>query len=322
MELRHIRYFVAVAEELHMGRAARRLNMSQPPLSMQIAALEGELKLKLFSRLNRRLSLTLAGSEFLRHAYHVLDDVSLAAASAQRVQSGESGSLDVGFVAAMSYSYLPAVLKAYQATFPDVALVLHEMAGTQQQGALRTGRLDIGFLRPPIVSDQMHSEVVLRESYLVAFPADHRLFADPISPAVLQDERFVMMKQRQGWRVRDQSMELCLNAGFTPKIGQETLELHTMIGLVSGGLGVAIVPASARFLGIGGVRYATLAPDILSPEAEIAMVWRGDDESPQVRNFRAVTTRVMGPHAQPRARSAAATAIAAASRPAQRKAKR
>ncbi len=299
MELRHIRYFIAVAEELHMGRAAKRLHISQPPLSMQIAALESELGLKLFSRLNRRLTLTAAGSEFLRHAYHVLDDVSLAAASAKRGETGESGSLSVGFVAAFSYSYLPTILQAYRTAFPGVALALHETAGDQQQGALRAGRLDIGFLRPPIAAEELYSEVILRESFVVAFPEGHELFSDPVSPASLKDERFIMNRQRPGWRVRDQTIELCRNAGFAPKIAHEALELHTLIGLVSGGLGVAIVPTSAKFLGIRGVQYASMSPGGMSPEAEIAMVWRRDDQSPQVGNFRTITTRVMN---RPRSR--------------------
>ncbi len=293
MELRHIRYFIAVAEELHMGRAAKRLHISQPPLSMQIAALEKELGAKLFLRGSRRLTLTPAGQEFLKHAYHVMADVSLAITSSRKISSGESGTLTLSFIAAMAYSYLPPILKRFSEQFPEVLLLLDDMSGAQQIDALRGGRLQVGFVRPPVADEELSSEIVVKEPYLLAMPEHHPKRRDAVHLPDFSAEKFIMVPARPGWRVHDQSMEICKSAGFTPKVIHEAREVHTLVSLVSAGLGVALVPSSARRLGIAGVRYASLQSDHYLPEAEIAMVWRHEEASPTVHNFLTVARNVL-----------------------------
>ncbi|MCK9510569.1 MAG: LysR family transcriptional regulator [Pigmentiphaga sp.] len=291
MELRHIRYFVAVAEELHMGRAAKRLHISQPPLSMQIANLERELGLQLFLRVGRGLELSDAGREFLKHAYYLLDGVGLAVRATQRANQGEVGELALGFVAAMSYSYLPEVLRSYRRRYPNVAMTLHEWVGAQQLQALGDGRLHVGLLRPPVEQPGLTSEIILREPYLVALPYDHPLTGDPLPLEALSREPFIMFPQRIGGRFYEHAMALCHHAGFTPKVVHEATQLHTIVGLVGGGLGLAIVPASARLLSMQGVRYAGLADGHLA--AEIAMAWRTDDKAPATLNFLAVARTIL-----------------------------
>jgi DNA-binding transcriptional LysR family regulator len=284
MELRHLRYFVAVAEELHYGKAAKRLHISQPPLSVQISALEQELGLKLFKRLGRTIELTAAGHEFLEHSRRLLKQVELAVRSAERVNRGAIGEISVGFLSALAYSYLPWLLREFGKRYPDVNLILHEMTVQQQLDALLEARLQVGLLRPPVNSPELSSEVVLREPYVVALNETHPFAAgDSIAMETLKDERFIMNSRRMGGRYLAQVMSMCHDAGFTPNVAQEAQQLHTTVGLVSAGLGIAIVPASIQVLQMEGVVYRPLSGTL--PSSQVTMAWRRDETSPAVRAF-------------------------------------
>lgn len=292
MELRHLRYFVAVAEELHFGRAAKALHISQPPLSMQIGNLESELGLKLFNRVGRSITLTAAGCEFLEHSKSVLAQVGLAVRAAERVNRGEVGEVSVGFISPLSYSYLPWLLREFRKRYPDVDLILHEMTIQQQVQALLEGRLQLGLLRPGIDSPELSSEVVLREPYVVVLQDEHRLAAcESIDIGMLKGDAFIMYPRRIGGRFLTQVMTMCHDAGFSPNVSQETTQMHTMVGLVSAGLGIAIVPASIQALQMDRVVYRTLSGTTTT--AEIAIAWRCDESSPAVRAFSAVVRELI-----------------------------
>jgi DNA-binding transcriptional LysR family regulator len=165
MELRHLRYFVAVAEELHFGRAAKRLYIAQPPLSQQIHQLEEELEVSLFKRTNRRVELTDAGQAFLGEAYKILAQVEQAKLLAQRTARGEVGKLALGFVSSAAFELLPRLLYAYREQYPQIHVSLHEMEKDQQIAALFSRQLQVGLLRPPVDSSELCSEIILRERY-------------------------------------------------------------------------------------------------------------------------------------------------------------
>lgn len=284
MELRHLRYFVAVAEELHFGRAAERIHISQPPLSQQIRQLEEEIGVKLFHRTKRRVLLTHAGKIFLEEARQILDLSGRAVHSARRAERGEIGRLVIGLVGSATFSLAPPVLRSFRARFPDVELILRELTTDQQVDALQNGNIHIGFLRQPVRKDALHIETILRESFMVALATDHALTADShVALELLAAEPFVMFSRQQGATFYDQVMKLCHQAGFSPKVAQESIQIPTILGLVSGGLGIAIVPASARNLQMTGVTYRTLTG--VTQTTELAMAWRRDDESPVLMAF-------------------------------------
>ena len=175
MELRHLRYFVAVAAELHFGRAAQKLHISQPPLSMQIRALETELGVKLLNRTRRQVSLTLAGSAFLQDARQIIERSEQAVLSARRAERGEIGELAVGFISVADYNLLPLILREFRRQYPQVALSLKELTTDAQIDDLINNRIDVGFLLPPVMEPTIESVPVLHEPLIVALPEGHRL---------------------------------------------------------------------------------------------------------------------------------------------------
>lgn len=293
MKLRHLRYFVAVAEELHFGHAATRLHISQPPLSTQISDLEKELGLKLFTRMGRSIELTAAGREYLAHARRVLTNVELAVQATKRVNRGEVGEVSVGFMSTLSYSYMPWLLREFRKRFPDVDLILHEMRVRQQVQQMLEARLQVGLGRPPIDSPELCSEVLLRELYIVVLNDEHRLAAcESIAMDALKDEPFILSPQRLGSRIHTQVVAMCHDAGFSPKVAQEAEQMHTAVGLVSAGLGIAVVPASVQTLQMDGVVYRPLSSTQRS-SSDIALIWRRDERSPVVKSFCEVVRQIV-----------------------------
>lgn len=284
MELRHLRYFIAVAEELHFGRAAERVHIAQPPLSKQIRQLEEEIGVKLFHRTKRRVRLTPAGSVFLDEARQVLDLCERAVRSARRAEKGEIGRLVLGFVSSATYSFVPSALRTYRNLFPDVELVLRELTTDQQLDALRGGVVHVGFLRQPISDPMLQIETIFQEPLVVALPADHALASFPkITLERLSTEPFVMFSRQQGTTYYDQILSLCHQGGFSPKVAQEAVQMPTALGLVSVGVGVALVPASVQNLQMAGVVYRHLTE--VSQTTELAMAWRLNDDSPALLAF-------------------------------------
>jgi DNA-binding transcriptional LysR family regulator len=284
MELRHLRYFVAVAEELHFGRAAKRLYIAQPPLSQQIQQLEEELGVSLLKRTNRRVELTDAGRAFLDEAYKILAHIEQAKLLAQRTARGEIGKLALGFVSSAAFELLPRLLSTYREQHPKIHVSLHEMEKDEQIAALFARQIQVGLLRPPVDSSELCSEIILREPLLLALPAQHPLVSKAqISIQDLANETFVLQPRHWTLGLYDRIMNLCHSTGFSPSVKQEAADTYLIIGLVAANMGISLVPASVQSLRSQGVVYRPLEGD--TTQIEMAMVWRRDDCSPAVEAF-------------------------------------
>jgi DNA-binding transcriptional LysR family regulator len=291
MELRHLRHFVALAEELHYGRAAQRLALTQPPLTLSIQALERTLGTQLFDRSRRRVALTHAGATLLEHARAILAQTENAIAVAQAAQRGEVGRLVIGFMSATVYTVLPSVLREFRGQFPQVRLELREMTLPQQFAALGKGDIGVGFVRPPVPDEALEATVLLRERLVVAFPAGHPLTKmSRVSARRLAGLPFVMFQRSPGLVLHDLVTDFCRSQGFVPQVAQEASQTHAVAGLVSAGIGVALVPASARSIQLRGIEYRPLVER--SPAVLTALAWRRGDTSPVVRAFRTMAGRV------------------------------
>jgi DNA-binding transcriptional LysR family regulator len=290
MELRSLRYFVALAEELHFGRAARRLAITQPPLSQAIAQLERELGVRLFDRTRRRVALTHSGGTFLGEARATLERAARAVDLAQRAERGEVGRLAVGYIAATAYTLLPLVLRDFMRSFPGVKLELRELALPEQAGALLRRDIDVALLRPPVVEAELASETILAEPFVLALPARHPLAALRRVPARrLDGEPMILFPRQPGLVFHDLVMGFCLRHGITPRVAQEANQTHTVVGLVSAGIGVALVPASTQRIGLGGVAYRPLREK--TPPSRTTLAWRRGDASPVLAAFLDVSRR-------------------------------
>jgi len=271
MELRHLRYFRAVAEELHFGRAAERLHIAQPPLSQQIRQLERELGVALLTRTTRSVELTPAGRSFLGRTVAILDDVDDAGEQARRIAAGLEGRLTIGCVGSATYSLLPHLVRTLRETLPGVEVsVRGEMLAPAQLLALQAGEIDLALLRPPVHQPGIAVETIRRDRLLAVLPADHPLATRAeLSVADLRDDDFVAHAGHGRSVMSSILTAVCADAGFVPKVRHEVAETSTLVTLVAAGLGVAIVPAPTAALDIAGVRYrplipATLGVDLLS----------------------------------------------------------
>ncbi len=292
MELRHLRYFAAVAEELQFGRAARKLHISQPPLSMQIRALEEELGVTLLNRTQRSVSLTQAGNALLAEARHILARVDQAILTTKRAGRGEIGELLVGFISVADYNVLPEVLREFRRRFPLVNLTLREATTDTQLRDLVAGRIDVGFVLPPVNEPALESVAILREPLIAALPEKHPLARKPGKLALekLKDASFILFPRPNAPGLYDDIVSCCKAAGFSPRVEQEAIQMQTIVSLVSAELGVALIPASMMHLRRTGVIYKELRGG--SPPIEIHLVWRRGDVLPALRVFIDVATEV------------------------------
>jgi DNA-binding transcriptional LysR family regulator len=288
LELRRLRYFVAVAETLHFGRAAVRLHMSQPPLSRQIQQLEAELGAALFRRSKRKVELTDAGAHLLDEARRVLADVDQLADRVRRVASGDVGHLVLGFISAVDYSVLPSLLNAYRRAFPGVTLDLRELTTDVQHAELSEGRIDAGMLLAPIDDDSLLTVPLVREPLVAALSAADPLAQGrgPLPLGALSARPFVCFPRPMAPGLHDMIVRFCRGAGFTPRVTQEAIQLQTIVSLVSAGLGVALVPASLRTLQRTGVVYRPLREK--SPRLTVLLAWRRTNRSASLSHFVAV----------------------------------
>jgi DNA-binding transcriptional LysR family regulator len=284
MELRHLRYFVVIADELHFGRAAARLHITQPSLSIQIRDLERAVGVTLLQRTNRRVELTEAGRAFLEGARLALAQVETAVQDARRAHRGEIGQLTLGFVGSAAYDVLPRLLRAFRAAYPDVALRLGSMTTKEQLAALAERRIDLGLLRLPVKDATLAWRTVAREPLMVVLPITHPLATQARVPLrALAGEPFILYPRADSPAIRDTIIALCHQAGFSPNIVQETGEMQTIVGLVAGGIGIALVIAPEGYRGTGDVVFKALAEDNI-PTWEMALAWRLDSEaSPVIR---------------------------------------
>ncbi|WP_449430751.1 LysR substrate-binding domain-containing protein [Pseudomonas putida] len=264
MELRHLRYFIAVAEELHFGRAAQQLGISQPPLSQQIQALEQELGARLFERTNRRVELSEAGRLFLEEARQVLAQVEKAADVARRAQLGELGELKIGFTSSAPFvSKIPKAIQAFRQRFPAVHLNLKEMSSRDIAEGVFDESIEIGLMRPMPVPQGLLVTELFREPLVAVLNASHPLAlgSEGLHMAALAHEPFVFFPRSYGSGLHAQLLSLARQAGFNPHFAQEAGEVLTIIGLVAAGLGVSVLPASFQRMRIEGVVYRTLLDD-------------------------------------------------------------
>jgi DNA-binding transcriptional LysR family regulator len=293
MELRHLRYFLAVAQEKHFGRAAARLHMAQPPLSQQIRQLEAELGVTLLIRSTRRVELTPAGAVFFDRASKILDSVSGAARDAAlAAEEGSVGQLAVGFTGSATYELLPLVARRVQAALPRVTLKLcGELFTGQQEAALEAGELDVGFLRPPVRTSLLEVSVIRSEPLVVVLCEDHPLAGSPeVALADLAGEPFVCYPDDRYSVVHDIALEACHRAGFTPRVVQEAKETSTMVAAAAGGVGVALLPASVR-LAVDGAVYRPLVGSAV--RVELAVAHRRGDHNPALRRFLALLPSIL-----------------------------
>lgn len=286
MELRHLRYFIALAEELHFGRAAARLHITQPPLSRQLKELEKELEVILLARNNKVVKLTEPGRIFLGHARQLQELLDRAIKATRKAHRGELGTLTIGYLGGAAFHLLPNVLRHFRDNHPDVELALHGMLTSEQLEALSKGSIDVGImrLRPTASLDEYKSELILREPFVVALPMEHRLARRrDIHIRNLAQEKFVMLPATPGGGLYRQILELCLQAKFEPKIVQVAIETRSVVGLVGAGIGISIVPSSVQRMNISNVVYRRLRG--VRSYAEMVMVWRKDGETPVVAQF-------------------------------------
>lgn len=281
MELRHLRYFQAVAEEKHFGRAAAKLHMAQPPLSQQIKQLEDELGVTLLSRTTRRVDLTPAGRTYLARVRTILQAVDAAGEEAKRIGSGLEGRLVVGCVGSATYSLLPSLARALSEHLPGVDFAFQgEMLSPDQVAALRDGSIDLALLRPSgDAADQTDLRfVTLREEkYVVALPEGHRLATrSRVRMADLRDEDLIVHSGHGRSAMYDAVVGLCRDAGFEPVIRHEVAETSTLVTFVAAALGVAIVPEPVSELVVAGAIYRPLAS---RARVELVAATRADDDS-------------------------------------------
>lgn len=291
MELRHLRYFVAVAEELNFTRAALRVGIGQPPLSQQVRALEKELGVSLFRRLPHGVELTSPGEAFLPEARAVLDQANKAVRTAQRAGRGEYGRLRVGFTGSAAFRQeVPTAIRNFRRTYPDVDLTLEEAPTTDLIERLMTGGLDAAFVRPGQSNPEgLRVHDLGAEAMVTVLPSAHRLAkAASVSVASLADEPLVLFPRSAGPGFFDEIMEACRRAGFEPVLGSVAPQLTSVANLVATGLGVSIVPESVAHVRVHGVRYRKLTGD--PPIARLVLLTRLDDQSEVVSNFLSVAS--------------------------------
>jgi DNA-binding transcriptional LysR family regulator len=276
LELRHLRYFVAVAEELHFGRAARRLHMAQPPLSQQIRQLEEMVGTVLLRRTSRRVELTPAGDAFLEGARRTLAAAEGTVEMARRVGRGEVASVRVGFADSAALSIFPAAVRKHRRVFPEVHLELVEGPTRVHVQAVEDTHLDLAVVRGPVASSPgVVAETVFREPLVVAMHASHALARRRRIPlGALRDEAIVLFPRHLAPEFHDWITRLCMEKGFVPRVAHEGAEYQTILSLVAADVGVSLVPASVRSIGRPDVRFRPLLD--CAETAEIAVVYRPD----------------------------------------------
>ncbi|MFF0288004.1 LysR family transcriptional regulator [Streptomyces sp. NPDC005262] len=288
MELRHLSAFIAVAEELHFGRAAKRLQMAQPPLSQQIRQLEKELGVQLFERNTRSVRLTSAGESFLQPVRTVLDDLDTAVRAARAAGRGEYGRVTIGFAGASSRETLPLLTRAVRAAHPALELVMKgQTYADVALAGVADGSLDLGFVRLPVTRPGVQYRVIDEEELVCALPSDHPLARlEQVPLEVLAQEPFVSFPANTGSTVRDATVGACEGAGFNPRVVQEAPDSYTILALVAAGVGVTLTVTSCQHIQQNGLVYRPLAGPPIRLQA--ALAWRTDNPSAALRAVLAV----------------------------------
>ncbi|WP_116043337.1 LysR family transcriptional regulator [Amycolatopsis palatopharyngis] len=295
MELRHLRYVIAIAEELHFGRAAERLRVAQPSLSRQVRQLERDLGVQLFARTSRRVELTPAGIAFVAAARHTLAAAEESRTAARQAAAGVVGTAVLGFVASAAVDILPRVVPAHRSARSQVRLSLREMTTEEQVPALLDGEIDVGIGRDLEPLDELRIESLHREPLIAALPQDHHLHhRRRLSMADLRGSPFVTLPRQRVPRAWDKTLQMCRQAGFVPSFTQEANQFVTLLALVAAGLGVAVVPASVRPLRQRGVRYVPLKD--LDAWTEITIAARANETHPTALDLYRLLHDAAGAH--------------------------
>ena len=296
LELRHLRYFLAVADTLHFGRAAERLGMSQPPLSQQIRQLETLIGAHLFVRSHRRVQLTPAGEVLLEQARDILQRMDGAVELVQRAQRGESGELRLGLTRATPLlPQIPRAIFAYRQQYPQVQMQLREMNSLRQIDALLADELDVGIIRKRVLPDELVAKRLFDDPLALVVHATHPAVAGkdpsklrlPLRQFAL--DPFVGFSRDAGAGIHDHVITLCRNAGFSPRIVQEAGESSTLISLVAAGFGVCVLPSSCTHIQVDGACFVALSDR--GAASEIQLAWRRESVTPLLRQFIALLKR-------------------------------
>lgn len=285
VELRRLRYFVAVADELSFSRAASQLHVAQPALSRQIQQLEDELGVLLFDRTRRAIALTEAGKVLLDEANRLIEHADRTADLVRQVDSGRTGRLGVDFLPSACSRLLPPILTEFRSAHPAVSLVLRERKPDEIVDAVKSGHADIGFVYAPFVREtSLQCEPILREPFVVALPEHHFLASEAeLEMSDLADENFILGYRYSTTGLHDKIAGLCQRSGFAPIVVQEVWLLQTALSLVSAGIGVTLVPWSMQEVQRTGVVYTPIRE--CPCEVEYDLLWRPDNTSPVVRSF-------------------------------------
>lgn len=285
MEFRHLRYFLVLAEELHFGRAAKRLSISQPPLSLNIQQLEASVGAKLFERDSRGVRLTAAGRAFRESATALLAQAEAARVLARDIEAGAVGRLRVGFVGSMLYRGLPQYLRDFQASFPGIQVALTELNSQEQIDALLHNELDAGFVHTGRLPDELSAVLVHREPFVCCLPQDHALAAQAdVALADLRAEPFVLFSRKASPDYYSRIFEMCAARGFYPQIRHEVRHWLSVVSLVSQGMGVAVVPAALARSGMAGAAFRPLA-DAAGVPSEVYCAWKAAPDHPARDHF-------------------------------------
>ncbi|ADV66649.1 LysR family transcriptional regulator [Deinococcus maricopensis] len=291
MELRHLRHFIALAEEGHFGRAAERVYVVQQALSSSIKALEDELGVPLVQRTTRRVQLTPAGQEFLQGARATLALAEQTVARARAAARGEVGRLVVGFVSGLAFGGLPEIVRTFRETYPHVAVELRELTAQEQEAALRAHTIDVGLMLLPVRDPTLAREALWQQPLVAALPAGHPLARKRrLRIHDLAREPFVFFPRYLRATYFDQVMTWCERGGFTPRIVQEAIEVPTLLSLVAAGIGVFLPIRFFERVALPGVTYRPVED---APIVEIDAVWRRDDDQPALRAFLNVAHTVL-----------------------------
>jgi DNA-binding transcriptional LysR family regulator len=288
MELRQLRYFIAVAEERSFSRAAARLHVSQPPLSVHVKSLEEHVGVRQLDRTNRGVTLTPAGQVFYDEIRSVLRRLDQARLKARNAGQGEVGTLSVGFVSIADYGVLPPALKRFRERYPKVEVHLHELTTDAQIKEIRGGRLNLGIGLGPVDEADLDFETVLHEKLLLAAPTGHSLIKGDAAVRLkaFANESFIIPPRDIAPGLYDLIISQCRASGFTPRINQHARQMQTVIGLVASGMGFALVPSSVRNLKRSGVQYRALRGTAAT--VELGTLRARDDDDPLSHNFTAV----------------------------------
>lgn len=284
MEFRHLRYFLVLAEELHFGRAARRLSISQPPLSLNIQQLEASVGAQLLTRNSKSVQLTAAGRAFVPAARALLEQAAHAASHARDVGHGMAGSLTIGFAGTMLYSGLPEIIEQFQATHPLLRLMLKELSSSEQLIELAHDRLDLGFVHTTRVPPELSQILVASQDFVCCLPVNHELAKMQLLPLrLLQGEPFAVVSRTVSPDYHERIMTICTEAGFYPEIRYELQHWLSVVSLVAQGMGVALVPAALQQSAVAGAAFVRL--NTATKPYETHCLWKSSRDNAALETF-------------------------------------